>query len=337
MISEKNQPFVSIVIPVYNGGEYFPTCIESIMNQTYQNWELIINNNFSEDDTLKIAHEYAGKDDRIKVFDNDEFAFQVLNWNIACSHISENAKYLKVLGADDWLFPESIEKMVEVFEMDEDIGICSSYRLNDKIVDMDGLDIWDGNVYDGKNILYRQLDRTLDISGSITTVMWRVDHLKRLDRYPKIFDETTFHMDTELEYEVMNMGKVGFVFQVLSYTRRHEEAGTVTVVGRYNTLLQLNERSLYLYKKDDKKLNKRYKICRLDYAYFLLLKYVTFNYKTIKWHKKYIERPFKWHEYILALILRNKLTDFILNSINRIRNIITGKGHERITYKLKPV
>ena len=46
-----NQPLVSVAIPVYNGGEYFEKCLESVLNQTYQNWECVINNNQSKDNT----------------------------------------------------------------------------------------------------------------------------------------------------------------------------------------------------------------------------------------------------------------------------------------------
>ncbi|MBG0858930.1 MAG: glycosyltransferase family 2 protein, partial [Bacteroidales bacterium] len=138
--SAKFKPLVTIAIPVYNGGQYFDKCLESVLNQTYQNWECIINNNCSEDDTLNIAKKYAEKDLRFRVYSNEKFLRMTPNWNMACSRMSPSTIYLKVLGADDWLFPESIEKMVEIFEKYPTVGICSSYRLNDKDVDMDGLD-----------------------------------------------------------------------------------------------------------------------------------------------------------------------------------------------------
>jgi glycosyltransferase involved in cell wall biosynthesis len=306
-----SQPLVSVVIPVYNGGTYFDKCLESVLNQTYQNWECIINNNCSEDDTLTVANKYAAKDKRFKVFSNKTFLRMTPNWNVACSKANPSAKYLRVFGADDWLFPESIEKMVEVMEKNPSVGICSSYRIDDKTVDMDGLDIWDGNVFNGKDILYRQLTRTLDISGSNSTVMFAVEHLKKIPRYPVVFDETTYHEDTELEYELMNISDVGFVFQVLSYTRRHEKAYTTTEVYRYNTLLQFNEKVLWVYKGKDKKLNHLYKLCRLDYAYFMFYKNITGDQASVKWHKKYIIRKFKFHEYILGILTRNKISKII--------------------------
>jgi glycosyltransferase involved in cell wall biosynthesis len=306
-----NSPFVSIVVPVYNGGQYFDKCLEGVLNQTYQNWECIINNNCSKDNTLEVAKKYAEIDARFKVFTNEVFVTMTPNWNIACSRISKNAKYLKVIGADDWLFPESIEKMVDVMEKNPSVGICSAYRLNDRMVDMDGLDIWDGNVYNGKEILYKQLTRTLDISGSNTTVMFSLEHMKKIPRFPVVFDETTYHEDTELEYEMMDISDVGFVFQVLTYTRRHAKAHTTTEVYRYNTLLQFNEKVLWRYKGTDKKLNKLYRSARLDYTYYLFYKTITFDRASVNWHKKYIVRKFNVFEYIAGILTRNKFSQLL--------------------------
>lgn len=313
-----NNPLVSIVIPVYNGGIYFETCLQGVFDQTYQNWECVINNNCSTDDTLSVAQKYANMDKRFRVYSNDNFVSMVENWNLACTRISKSSRYLKVMGADDWLFPESLEKMVDIMLKHPSVGLCSSYRLNDRRVDMDGLNIWDGNVYSGKDILYRQLTRTLDITGSNTTVMFSVEHLKKLQRYPVIFSNATIHEDTELEYEMMNISDVGFVFQVLSFTRRHAGAATTTTVYRHNTLLQLNEKVLWDYKGSDPLLNKLYRLCRLDYAYFMFYRTITLDKATTDWHKKRIVRKFKWHEYLLGILTRNKLSKLVQRTAKKI-------------------
>ena len=61
---------ISIILPVYNGSDYLAESIESVINQTYTNWELIIVNDCSTDNSLAIASSYAAKDARIKVFSN---------------------------------------------------------------------------------------------------------------------------------------------------------------------------------------------------------------------------------------------------------------------------
>ncbi len=62
------KPLVSIGVPAYNGGKYLEECLDSILNQTYTNWECVISNNFSNDDTPRIAEKYVQSDSRFKLF-----------------------------------------------------------------------------------------------------------------------------------------------------------------------------------------------------------------------------------------------------------------------------
>ena len=68
-----NLPFVTILTPVYNGEKYLAECIESVLAQTYRNWEYIIVNNCSTDRSLEISERYAQNDPRIKVRTNTNF------------------------------------------------------------------------------------------------------------------------------------------------------------------------------------------------------------------------------------------------------------------------
>ena len=97
-MTNNQQPLVSIITPVYNGDAYLRECIESVLRQTYHNWEYIIVNNRSEDATLAIAEEYASSVSRgFRVITNKEFVGQVANQNIAdsadvtCERILQNA------------------------------------------------------------------------------------------------------------------------------------------------------------------------------------------------------------------------------------------------------
>jgi hypothetical protein len=184
---------------------------------------------------------------------------------------------------------------------------------------MDGLNIWDGNVYDGKDLLYQQLTRQMDISGSNTTILFSMNYLKKMPRFPMVFDDTSYHQDTELVYDMMSIADVGFVFQVLTYTRRHEKAHTNTEGLRYRTLLQLNEKVLWQYKGADENLNRRYKACRLEYASFLLFRRVKLDKETIEWHRQYIVRKFKFHEYLVGVIAYNRLARLIRKILQKIR------------------
>lgn len=134
-----DQPLVAVLTPVYNGEKYLAECIESVLTQTYSRWEYIIVNNCSTDGTLEIAQRYASQDNRIRVHNNDEFLTVIQNHNHAFRLMSAESRYCKVLQADDWLFRDCLEKMVEVAEQNPTVGLVGSYRLDDKRVNCDGL------------------------------------------------------------------------------------------------------------------------------------------------------------------------------------------------------
>src|SRR5262245_30217543 len=77
--NSKPQPLVSVLTPVHNEEPFLRECIESVLNQTYINWEYIIVNNCSTDRTLDIAQEYAAKDPRVRIHNNIAFLPQLRN------------------------------------------------------------------------------------------------------------------------------------------------------------------------------------------------------------------------------------------------------------------
>ena len=129
-MTQRDEPFVSVVTPVYNGEAFLVECIESVLKQTYQNFEYIIVNNCSKDRTLEIAKAYAQKDRRIRVHDNTEFVAVIANHNLAFRQISPQAKYCKIVSADDWLFPDCIKQLVAVAEANPSVGIAGCYQLS---------------------------------------------------------------------------------------------------------------------------------------------------------------------------------------------------------------
>jgi glycosyltransferase involved in cell wall biosynthesis len=217
-----SQPLVSVVTPVYNCEKYLAECIESVIAQTYKNWEYVIVNNCSTDRTLEIARHYAQQDPRIRVHDNDEFLKQFQNWNHAMRQISPESKYCKVVHADDWLFPECIAHMVKVAEAHLSVGIVSAYRLDEDRVNLDGLP-YPSNVISGREICRRTLLSNVFPFGSPSSLLIRSDIIQSR---PTFYDESTFHADTQTCFEILQDADFGFVHQVLTYTRRHNESVT---------------------------------------------------------------------------------------------------------------
>jgi glycosyltransferase involved in cell wall biosynthesis len=150
----KNLPLVSVCIPVYNGEKYIKYTIESVLNQTYKNIEIIISDNCSTDNTIKIVESYDDK--RIKLYKNEQNFGMLLN-HINCLKFS-SGKYLKLLYCDDIIHDNCIEEMVTVMEKNPDVNLCS---VNFSHIDRDNniiskpiLNIKDGkyesiNIYKG--------------------------------------------------------------------------------------------------------------------------------------------------------------------------------------------
>jgi len=241
------QPLVSIVTPVYNGEKYLAECIESILAQTYENWEYVLVNNCSTDRSLGIIRRYAEQDARIRVHDNDEFLNQMQNWNHAMRQISPQSKYCKVVHADDWLFPPCISRMVEVAEAHPSVGIVGSYRLDETEVNLDGLP-YPSTVVPGREICRLTLLGKLYVFGSPTSLLIRSDFIR--DAPPPqsppqagesaqgqrsgFYDESIIQADKKVCFEILQRSDFGFVHQVLTYTRRHNESMT-SLIHRFNS------------------------------------------------------------------------------------------------------
>lgn len=107
-------PLVSVLMTAYNREKYIGAAIESVLASTYSNFELIITDDCSSDNTVQIARDYASKDPRVKVFVNEKNLGDYPNRNRAASHAS--GKYLKYLDADDMIYYYGLEVMVSSME-----------------------------------------------------------------------------------------------------------------------------------------------------------------------------------------------------------------------------
>lgn len=114
---------ISIVMPVYNSKDYIRESIESIINQTYPNWELIIVNEFgSNDGTEEIIKEYLKKDNRIILIQNAKKEGIAESLNIGLRQAKGD--YIARMDADDISLPKRLEKQIEYLEEHKEIGLC---------------------------------------------------------------------------------------------------------------------------------------------------------------------------------------------------------------------
>ena len=118
-----NGPKVSVGIPVYNGEDYLEEAIISLLNQTYQNIEIIITDNDSTDNTSKICEKYL-ENDKIKYYKNKVNLGASMNWNIVLS--KSRGDYFTWHPHDDVIQPKYIETCVRILENNKDVVLCHS-------------------------------------------------------------------------------------------------------------------------------------------------------------------------------------------------------------------
>ncbi|NDW09800.1 glycosyltransferase family 2 protein [Dysgonomonas sp. 520] len=124
----ESSPFVSVVMPAYNAEKYLKEAIDSILNQTYKNFEFIIVDDGSTDKTSEIIESYT--DNRIKLLKNDKNRGLIYSANIAIRVAT--GKYIARMDADDISLPERLEKQVLFLEKNNEVSILgTSYVRSD--------------------------------------------------------------------------------------------------------------------------------------------------------------------------------------------------------------
>ena len=220
---------VSIATPVYNGEAYLRECIESVINQTYRNWRYVIVDNCSTDGSLAIAREYAEKDLRITVVAATDHLPVVGSMNRAIGQVAPEASYHKPLMADDWLYPECIEKMVGAAAADPTVGLVCAYAVNGIDVLFDSIACSGGVV---SRLSGRDACRTSLLGpgvyffGSPSTMMIRADLIRK--RQP-FYNFSNPHADEESCYDILQESSFAFIHQVLTYSREHPGSQTSQV------------------------------------------------------------------------------------------------------------
>ena len=118
-----NNPKYSIIVPAYNTGDAIRRCIDSVLKQTYINWELVIVDDGSKDKTPEIIEEYTNNDNRIK-------AFHIPNGGVSNARnvglVEVQGEYVMFVDSDDWIDPDYLQQVEN--HMDDDADIYSRHH-----------------------------------------------------------------------------------------------------------------------------------------------------------------------------------------------------------------
>ncbi len=226
MHARKRVPKVSIGLPVYNGQKYLDTAIESILNQTFTDFELIISDNASTDRTREICESYAAKDGRIRYLRNERNIGAGPNYNLVFHQAL--GEYFKWASHDDICAPEFLEKCVAILDRDPGVVVAFPQMVD---IDDEGHTIGTRNIshipraergaYPEPHRRFRRLIRTdytvEEIFGVIRTAILRTT--------PLILSYTD--SDRTLLVELALHGRLEEAPEVLFYHRMHPEMSTM--------------------------------------------------------------------------------------------------------------
>lgn len=228
-------PSVSVVTPFYNSARYLRECIESVLSQSLTDLEYVLLDNCSTDGSGAVAAEYAARDARIRLVTGPRHLGQIDNFNRALGHVSPRSTYIKILGADDWLYPECLERMVQLADSSKSIGLVGSYSLAGRAVWSTGLP-HDQTVFPGRDLCRRQLLEERFFFGSLSSVLYRASVVRAVEPF---LDPQALHADTERAYQTLRDHDFGFVHQILSYLRTDNESVSSGIRDLNSNLLDL--------------------------------------------------------------------------------------------------
>jgi glycosyltransferase involved in cell wall biosynthesis len=207
-------PTVSVLIPTYNYAHFLDETIQSVLNQTFSDYELIIVDNNSTDQTDEVVNKYLG-DKRITYYKNPTNIGLAGNWNKCLEYAKGD--YIKFLCADDKFHPELLKKFVEVMDAHPTVSLitCDKEVFHSKsFVTRVGF----RHLQEGKKALLNTLNDHCWI-GEPSSVMFRRSNLG-------VGNFTTnyqMHIDWEMWLRMLSVGDCYIIPEALSYIRYHPE------------------------------------------------------------------------------------------------------------------
>lgn len=203
---------ISILMPVYNWKIYISEAIESIINQTYTNWELIIIDDCSNDNTLDICKQYSKKNSQIKVFQNRNNIGVVKTRNKLLRLTSKSSKYIAIIDADDIAMNQRLEKQINFLEKNNTYSIIWTNTI---IIDEKWKIIWKRKYPKTHN----QVKKTILKKDPIAqpSVMIRKSSIDKVGEYNEKFERC---QDYELWFRFFDKGyKIGNLQENLTHYR----------------------------------------------------------------------------------------------------------------------
>jgi len=249
VIKSENYPLVSIITPIYNGNLYLDFAVQSVLNQTYQNWELFLIDDGSKDDSYEKAVKWSEKDKRIIALHHPDHANKGVSAtrNLGIHHAK--GEYIALLDCDDEWLPEKLEKQIKIIRLyPETVMIyCQaetidetgmSLRLNPEKADKCPIPPIYGSGFPGEPLyIFEQVINITEVQPCCSTVLAKTDTVRNFGG----FDETfKYQMEDAFFFALLaERGAIFFIEEILAKYRFHNESWSANL-DRYKKIAITN-------------------------------------------------------------------------------------------------
>ena len=192
-IKKEKAPLVSVIMPAYNAARFIAEAIVSVINQTVTDWELLIIDDCSTDDTLKIAETFSSKESKIKVIKN------AVNMGVAKTRNRGmdicNGRYVALLDSDDYWMPNFLEKALACAEETKADIVYTSYEM----VDQENNKVCNDFIVPEKTSFEESIVRSVITCSTVLLT----SNIAKEQRFPT----NMYHEDIALWFELLRDGK----------------------------------------------------------------------------------------------------------------------------------
>lgn len=294
---------VSIIVNCYNGEKYLKESIESIISQTYKNWEIIFWDNQSTDCSSTIIKSF--KDKRIKYFYANKHESLYSSRNFAITKSSGDL--ISFLDTDDLWLPSKLETQVKIFR-NKTIGVvCSNYYVLNEHFNKRYL------MYkDKKDKFIKTNDLLKNYNVGLLTLTIRKELLDQISK--PIFDKKYDIIgDFDLVLKLSTFTKIKYLYEPLGYYRKHDS--NLSVIKKNDLLIEFQDWDRFNTKKYNFKNYKNYFYISSKLYYYQGLKHIRESKKNKIFNKNFFKINFK---YKLILIFCFLIPNSILNRLRII-------------------
>ena len=243
-----HDPLISVIVPIYNVEQYLDKCINSILNQTYHNLEIILVDDGSPDNCGSICDQYSVMDQRVKVIHKQNGGLSdARNAGLDMA----NGDFIAFVDSDDTIMPEMMEKLYERIVVDRsDMALCGCKRVNKK-----GEILLEFFLPDNVLTGFGALEASYEYNGFLFLLTWNKLYKKHLFQHIR-FPVGKYHEDEYTTYLIIDQcSRVSIIkqaFYVYLYQRDDSIMQEIYSVRRLNGIEASYERYIYYKKKGGK-------------------------------------------------------------------------------------